>query len=78
MKIEDIIKKQKNQLDIEIPDSELWNNIKNEWKEGSNKNSFSWWKVAALVFISLSFGLLMYSLSLKNQVNETSKSWRHF
>ena len=70
MRIEDIIKKKKSELDVEVPPTDAWDNIKKEWKKESREGSFQWWKVAAIVFISTSLGLLLYSLSLQNQVNK--------
>ncbi|MEP1096205.1 MAG: hypothetical protein ABJG78_13910 [Cyclobacteriaceae bacterium] len=72
MRIEDIIKKQKNQLDLESPPPEIWDRIKSDWKNDSKaaSGSFQWWKIAAMVFISTSIVLLIYSLSLQNKVNQ--------
>ncbi|MEP5610903.1 MAG: hypothetical protein ABJP45_01575 [Cyclobacteriaceae bacterium] len=73
MRIEDIIKKQKNQLDLESPPTELWDRVKSDWKTESIKEtagSFQWWKIAAMVFISTSIALLLYSLSLQSKVNQ--------
>lgn len=72
MRIDDIIEKQKNQLDLETPPPEVWKNIVTDWKLDSKSggNSFQWWKVAAMVFISTSVVLLIYSLSLQNKVNQ--------
>ncbi len=69
MQIEDLIKQNKDKLDVEQPPPEVWDKIKKDWKS-EPKYSFSYWKVAALVFISTSLVLLFYSLSLQNQVNE--------
>lgn len=70
MRIEDIIKKQRDQLDVESPPDELWEGIKADWKKEPKTSSFQWWKVAAIIFISTSAVLLIYSLSLRNQVNQ--------
>ena len=67
MNIEELIKKKKEQLDVETPPAELWNGIKKEWK---SEKSFSWWKVAAAIFICTSLGLLLHNISLQNQVDE--------
>ena len=67
MNIEEIIKKRKDQLEIESPPSELWDGIKKDWKK---EKSFFWWKVAAVIFITTSFGLLMHNISLQSQVEE--------
>ncbi len=70
MRIEDIIEKQREQLDLENPPEEIWEGIKAEWKDEKKGNNYQWWKVAAIVFISTSVVLLLYSLSLQNQVNQ--------
>lgn len=67
MNIEDYIKHRKDHLDIDNPPEELWNEIKKDWKP---EKSFSWWKAAAVVFITTSLGLLLHNLSLQNQVEE--------
>ncbi|MEP1033193.1 hypothetical protein [Ekhidna sp.] len=67
MNIEDLIKQRKEQLDVETPPTEMWDKIKKDWK--SEKN-FSWWKVAAVIFIATSLGLLLHNISLQNQVEE--------
>lgn len=70
MRIEDIIKKQRDLLDLENPPGDVWEGIKSEWKKEEKSTSYQWWKVAAIVFISTSIVLLLYSLSLQNQVNQ--------
>ncbi len=67
MNIEELIKKRKEQLDIDTPPTDLWKDIKKEWKPERN---LSWWKVAAVLFIATSLGLLLQNISLKNQVEE--------
>lgn len=71
MQIEDLIKQQRDELDIENPPTELWDNIRKEWKgEKFSKQPIYWWKVAALIFITTSFGLLLYTFSLHNKVEK--------
>ncbi len=70
MRIEDIIKNKKDQLDLENPPEEIWDGIKSEWKNSKKDSTHQWWKVAAIVFISTSIVLLLYSLSLRNQVDQ--------
>jgi len=72
MRIDDIIKKQKNQLDLETPPPEVWDRVKSDWKTESKAESskFQWWKIAAMVFISTSIVLLLHSLSLQSKVNQ--------
>lgn len=67
MNIEDLIKKRKDQMDVETPPADIWDGIKSEWKA---EKSFSWWKVAAVIFITISFGLLLQNISLQSQVDE--------
>lgn len=67
MNIEEHIKNRRDQLDIENPPADTWNGIKSEWKKES---SVSWWKVAAVLFIATSVGLLLHNISLQNQVDE--------
>jgi hypothetical protein len=69
MRIEDLIKRQRDQLDFENPSPEIWDGIKNEWKK-ETQASFHWWKVAAIIFISTSVALLIYTLSLQSKVNQ--------
>lgn len=71
MRVEDIIKKQRQALDVETPPLEAWNEIRVEWKnEPENSNNPRWWKAAAALFIASTIGLLVYSLSLRQQVHE--------
>lgn len=67
MNIEEHIKNRREQLDIENPPADTWNDIKKEWKK---EPSISWWKVAAVLFITTSVGLLLHNISLQNQVDE--------
>jgi hypothetical protein len=69
MNIEDIIKKRKDQLDVETPPAELWDGIKKEWKPEQN-SAIQWWKVAAVLFIATSIGLLIHNITLQNKVEE--------
>ena len=69
MKIEKLIKKRKEQLDVATPPPEVWSNIRQEIKEPGFKR-FEWWKVAAVVFICLSIGLIIQNQSLQSQVDE--------
>jgi len=69
MKIDELIKERKNGLDVEAPPAEVWQNIRQEWKPEKKRN-FEWWKVAAVIFICLSIGLLIQNRLLWSQVNE--------
>ncbi|WP_420318735.1 hypothetical protein [Ekhidna sp.] len=69
MNIEELIKKRIDQLDRDSPSPELWDAIKKDWK--SEKRPFSGaWKVAAVIFITISAGLLLHNISLQNKVEE--------
>lgn len=70
MKIEELIKKKKDQLDLDTPPIEAWDGIRNQWKTTKKTSHFSWWKVAAIFFIGTSFALLIYTQTLRNQVDE--------
>lgn len=68
MNIEDLINKKKDQLDLDVPPAELWESIKKEWKK-EKKQQLSIWKVAAIIFITTSIGLLIHNVSLQDQVD---------
>ena len=68
MNIEDLIKQNRDQLNRDIPPDEMWNNIRKDWK--AEKKQPHWWKVAAILFITLSLGLLINNISLQKQVDE--------
>ncbi|MEO9485425.1 MAG: hypothetical protein ABJG47_18340 [Ekhidna sp.] len=67
MNIEELIKQRKEQLDVETPPVEMWDEIKKDWK---SEKTMSWWKVAAVIFITTSLGLLLHNISLQNRVEE--------
>lgn len=69
MRIEELIKSRKEELNVEQAPPELWDKIRSDWKE-EKKTSFSWWKVAAMVFVTISIGLLIHSVNLQNKVDE--------
>lgn len=69
--IEDQIKDKREQLDIETPPVELWDGIREGWKKSEKKQSdFQIWKVAAAILFATTIGLLGYSISLKDEVEE--------
>ena len=69
--IERQIRDNRNQLDIETPPEDVWNSIREGWKkEGKKSSNFQLWKVAAAIFFASTIGLLAYSISLKDEVNE--------
>lgn len=70
--IEELIKKNRDDLDIETPPAGVWEGIRTEYQQmhAADTRAFSWWKVAAVVFLTSSVGLFVYSLSLKDRVNE--------
>ncbi|WP_436516156.1 hypothetical protein [Ekhidna sp. To15] len=67
MNIEELIKKRKDQLDLDSPPAELWDEIQKDWKQ---EKKFSWWKAAAAIFIATSIGLLLHNISLQSQMDE--------
>lgn len=69
MKIDDIIKNKRDQLDVEQPPTDLWEGIKKEWKQES-KPSYVWWKIAAILFLASTFALIIHTQSLQNQVDK--------
>jgi len=71
MKIEDLIKSRRSQLDLDKAPPDTWNTIKKQWKK-EGKVSFQWWKVAAMIFVCISIGLLIHNLLLQKQVDELS------
>ncbi|MCP4458333.1 MAG: hypothetical protein GY816_09980 [Cytophagales bacterium] len=69
--IEDQIKDNREQLDIETPPEDAWNEIRMGWKkEEKQPLNFQWWKVAAAVFFISTVGLIGYSISLNQEVEE--------
>ena len=69
MKIDELIKNRKNQLDIETPPPEIWQSIRAEIKPAQT-SSFQWWKVAAVIFVCISAGLLIQNRLLQSQVDQ--------
>lgn len=69
MKIDELIKNRKDKLDVETPPQEVWKAIKEEIRP-IKSTSFQWWKVAAIIFVSLSIGLLIQNRLLQSQVDE--------
>lgn len=69
MKIEEIIKQRKDELNVEHAPPEVWQAIRKDWQTQSNRPT-QWWKVAAILFISTSIGLLIHSITLQNRVDE--------
>lgn len=71
MQIEKLINDRKERLDVESPPAELWQSIRNEWKkENTFQDRFRWWKVAAILFMATSLGMLGYNLFLQNKVEQ--------
>ena len=69
MKIDDLIRNRKDELDVESPPPEVWQAINNDIKRPDLK-SFQWWKVAAVIFVCFSIGLLIQNRLLQSQVDE--------
>lgn len=70
MKIDEIIKSKRDQLDVEQPPADLWENIRDEWKSETKKSTMSAWKVAASILLITSFGLLLYTRSLHQEIDQ--------
>lgn len=70
MRVEEIIKTHRAKLDIENPPADAWTGIRDQWKNDPKPQSNQWWKAAAAIFIASTIGLLMYSFSLQQKVNE--------
>lgn len=70
MKIDEIIKSRIDHLDVEQPPAELWENIRKEWKAEPKRSTISAWKIAATVLLATSFGLLMYTRSLHEEIDQ--------
>ena len=70
MRIEDLIKEQREHLDVEEPNAETWEGIRSKWKKDAGSSYTSWWRAAAILFITSSVALLFYSLSLQNKVEQ--------
>lgn len=71
--IENIIKKNRAQLDIENPPSDSWDEVRKSLspdKAKAKSHSIQWWKAAAVLFLATSVSLLIYNMSLKEQVDE--------
>lgn len=69
MNLEELIKNRKDELNLDTPPPELWDDLKKEWKNDKS-SPFSWWKVAAVIFITTSIGLLVHNITLQNTVDE--------
>lgn len=69
MQIEDLIKKRKDELNVETAPPEVWENIRKDWKPKSKK-SFQVWKAAAVLFIAATLALTLQNVILQNKVNK--------
>lgn len=70
--IEQLLRDKKEELDIEEVPKGAWEGIRKEVALSPQKesSSFRWWKVAAVVFLGTSIGLMVYNSSLQKQVDE--------
>lgn len=69
--IEKILRENKAKLDFEKVPEDTWEGIRNSiQKRNKSEKSFQFWKVAAVVFMAVSIGLLADNISLLNQVEE--------
>ncbi len=69
MKIDKLIKQRSKQLDVESPPPEVWQAIQKEIRK-PQQSTFQWWKVAAILFICFSIGLLIQNRLLQTKVDE--------
>lgn len=69
MKIDELIKAQKQNLDVESPPPELWEHIRKDWKMDKTNTYSGWWRVAAIFFVISSLVLLTYAILLQNKVD---------
>ena len=69
MNIEDLIKKRKDELDLDQPPAESWEVIQKQWKSQPPVR-FNWWRVAAMILLTFFLGLLVRNQVLEEQVNE--------
>ncbi len=70
--IEKLLRDKREELDLEEVPKGAWEGIRKEVALSPQKESlsFQWWKVAAVVFLTTSIGLLVYNFSLQQQVEE--------
>lgn len=68
MKVEELIKARKDQLDLDSPPDELWQGIQEGWKKQPKYPPL--WKYAAILLIGVSTALMFYSLSLQQRVDQ--------
>ncbi|WP_425391303.1 hypothetical protein [Ekhidna sp.] len=69
MNIEELLRNRKDQLDQDSPPPELWDNIKTDWKSEA-KHPIHFWKIAAVIFITCTIGLLFHNITLQNRVDQ--------
>lgn len=69
MNIEDLIKKRSEELDQDRPPDDLWGKIHKDWRL-SRKPMLHVWKVAAMVLLSISLGLIINNVYLRNEIDE--------
>ena len=69
MKIDELIRQRKDQLDVESPPQEVWDKIRLEISDVKEKQ-FQWWRVAAVIFICVSIGLVIQNRLLRSQVRQ--------
>ncbi|MEM7298011.1 MAG: hypothetical protein AAF391_07070, partial [Bacteroidota bacterium] len=69
MRIEDVIRNRKDELNVEKAPPEVWENIRKNWSP-KKKKSFQVWKAAAVLFIAATGALFFQNILLQNKVNE--------
>ena len=69
MKIEELLKARKDQLDVEAPPLDAWEGISKQLRS-FDSTSFRWWRVAAIIFVCTSIGLLIQNRVLQSNMEE--------
>ena len=69
MKIDELIKNRQQHLDVESPPADVWQAIRQEI-DNPKQPSFQWWKIAAIIFICFSIGLVIQNRLLQSRVDE--------
>jgi len=68
--IEQQLRDKRQELDLDEPPKELWNNIRSQWQQPQQRRTvISWWKIAAVFFLISSIALLLHNYALQNEVN---------
>ena len=71
--IEELLRENRQELDVESPPSDAWEKIRGEFHsfhEQKKQPAFSWWKVAAVIFLISTVGLIGHNIFLHQRVEE--------